>query len=354
MPLKQNYYMMKNKIRYILAFLLTLLLAINSITSCKKDDEEPVTGNTTPAAPTASTDTVSYISHTWTTLNSLINANNLETTISFEYDTTTTFAFSIPAYPDTLTGNKSTKRSVELTGLTPSTTYYYRVKAVNSLGSVTGSERSFTTLPEFTGDIVFNPDLIYDQVTDVEGNVYKTIQIGSQVWMAENLHTHKYNDGTDIPQLSYTTSWSALETGALCWYNNVTLTYGALYNWYAVNSGKLCPAGWHVASDEEWTTLTSFIGGTETAGNKLKEQGALHWTTPNSGATNSTGFTALPGGYRYYNGVYNAGKRYGYWWTSTETNTVNAVARDLYYGYTNIDKINSDKRTGASVRCIKD
>lgn len=334
--------------------MLTLVLAINSITSCKKKDEEPPAANTNPAAPTAFTDTVSYLSHTWTTLNGLINANNLLTTISFEYDTSSTFTLSVPAYPDTLSGNKSTKRSVEITGLIPNTKYYYRVKAVNSLGSVTGSERTFTTRPEFKGDIVFNPDLSYDQVADIEGNIYKTIQIGSQLWMAENLHTGKYNDGTEIPQISYTSSWSGLETGALCWYDNVTLTYGALYNWYAVNSGKLCPAGWHVPSDEEWTTLTSFIGGIETAGNKLKEAGALHWTSPNSGATNSTGFTALPGGYRYYNSAYNAAKRYGYWWTSTESSTVNALMRDLYYGYAYIDKINSDKRTGASVRCVKD
>jgi uncharacterized protein (TIGR02145 family) len=127
-----------------------------------------------------------------------------------------------------------------------------------------------------------------------------------------------------------------------------------LYNWHAVNTGKLCPAGWHVATDDEWTTITNAFGGITVAAGKLKEAGTLHWLSQNTGATNSSGFTALPGGYRYYNGVYNAVRRYGYWWTATESSSANAYGRDMYYGYINIDRISSDKRSGASVRCVKD
>ena len=211
---------MKDRFNYFLVLLLTLVLAANSVTSCKKDDDEDKPTNTTPAAPSAFTDTVSYISHTWTTLNSLINANNLATTISFEYDTTTAYSYSVAADPDTLTGRTSTKRSVEITGLTPNTTYHYRVKAVNSLGTSYGSDRTFTTLKEFSKDIVFNPDLAYDQITDIDGNTYKTIQIGTQIWMAENLQTGKYNDGTEIPEVTDGTTWTGLTTGALCAYSN--------------------------------------------------------------------------------------------------------------------------------------
>jgi uncharacterized protein (TIGR02145 family) len=344
---------MKNNSGFILNALFILILAVNVISSCKKDEDDPDDVIVT-AAPTASTDTASYISQRWATLNGIITANNLLTTISFEYDTSTAYAYAIPADPDTLSGKTTTKRSVEITGLTPNTTYYYRVKAVNSLGTTYGTDKKFTTLTDYSNDIVFNPDVTYDQVTDIDGNTYKTVQISTQTWMAENLMTKRYKDGTAIPQVSKTSSWSGLSTGALCWYDNVNVKYGALYNWHAVSSGNLCPDGWHVPSVDEWITLTTYLGGTTVTGGKLKETGTVHWQAPNTGASNSTGFTAVPGGYRYYNGVYNNIKRYGYWWSSTEASSVNAYACDLYYGYADIDKTSSDKRSGASIRCVKD
>ncbi|MBI5010148.1 MAG: fibrobacter succinogenes major paralogous domain-containing protein, partial [Bacteroidia bacterium] len=138
------------------------------------------------------------------------------------------------------------------------------------------------------------------QVSDIDGNVYQTVTIGTQVWMKENLKTTKLNDGIALPNVIDNAAWAALTTTGYCWYNNDATTYkstyGALYNWYAVNTGKLCPIGWHVPSDDEWTLLTTFRGGYSVAGGKLKETGTLHWTSPNTGATNETGFTALPGG----------------------------------------------------------
>jgi uncharacterized protein (TIGR02145 family) len=345
---------MKNKLYSRPLILAVLLLIVYSSARCKKDDDEGSKDNTTPAAPSAFTDTSTFVSQKWATLNSLVTANNLATIVSFEYDTTTTYGFSMPANPDTLSGRTSSKRIAEITGLTPGTTYHYRVKAVNSLGTSYGTDKTFTTLPEYEKDIVFNPDLTYGGLTDIDGNIYKTIEIGSQVWMAENLATTRFNDGTAIPLVTSNTIWTQATNPAYSWYNNVTVAYGALYNWFAASSGKLCPDGWHVPGDEEWTTLETYLGGSIVAGSKLKESGTLHWQAPNSGADNSSGFTAIPGGYRYYSGVYNTITRYGYWWSSTESSTANAYGRDMYYGYSNLDRISSDKRSGAAIRCVKD
>ena len=143
---------------------------------------------------------------------------------------------------------------------------------------------------------------------DIEGNVYPAVIIGTQVWMAENLKTTKYNDGMAIPLVSDNNAWEALKTPGYCWYNNDAAAnknrFGALYNWYTVNTKKLCPAGWHVPNDKEWTTLRTYLGGEEIAGGKLKETGTTHWTSPNTDATNQTGFTALPGGGRRSNGEF--------------------------------------------------
>ena len=155
-------------------------------------------------------------------------------------------------------------------------------------------------------------------VTDINGNVYNIVTIGTQTWMAENLKTTKYNDGTAIPNVTVDATWAALTTGAYSDYSNTpanSTTYGRLYNWYVVdnnpatkvasNGGKnVCPTSWHVPTDAEWTILTTYLGGESIAGGKLKETGTAHWNSPNTGATNETGFTTLPSGLRYYDGSY--------------------------------------------------
>ena len=326
--------------------LLTLVLS-----NCKKKPNDPV--NTDPAAPTANTDTASFVSQTWATLNGLIKAGNLLTTVSFELGTDsilTTFC-TISANPDTLSGNMFTRRTANLTSLMPNTTYYYRVKAENSLDEAYGVIQEFTTLDVEENKIVFHTGLTYGEISDIEGNVYKTIEIGEQTWMAQNLAVTKYNDGEQITLAVSESTWQNDSTGAYSWYNNVETKYGALYNWYAVSTDKLCPDGWRVPTDKDWTDLTDFLGGSGEAGGKLKEATYMHWTSPNAGASNSSGFTALPGGYRYdYSGAYNAVQRYGYWWTSSSS----GVGRSLYYSHAEINKININKRTGAYVRCIKE
>jgi Fibrobacter succinogenes major domain (Fib_succ_major). len=201
-------------------------------------------------------------------------------------------------------------------------------------------------------------------VTDIEGNIYNTVTIGTQTWMAENLKTTKYNDGTTIPNVTDWTAWAALTTPSYCWYNNdattYKATYGALYNWYTVNStsngGKnVCPTSWHVPTDAEWTTLTTYLGGESVAGGKLKETGTAHyWISPNIGATNETGFTALPGGYRYYSGAYSSIGSYGLWWSSTETSSTSAWGRHMHYAYSDVLRTNFNKPSGFSVRCSRD
>jgi uncharacterized protein (TIGR02145 family) len=194
-------------------------------------------------------------------------------------------------------------------------------------------------------------------VTDADGNVYPTVVIGTQTWMAANLKTTKYNDGTSIPLVTDGTVWSTDTTPAYCWYNDQEATYknpyGGLYNWYAVNTGKLAPAGWHVPSDAEWATLVTYLGDSTLVGGKLKEAGTAHWWSPNTGATNSTGFTALPSGSCYSNGFFYLNGKYGWLWSSTASSSLNAWHEYMDYNSAAIYRVSGAKNLGFSVRCIK-
>ena len=160
-------------------------------------------------------------------------------------------------------------------------------------------------------------------VTDVEGNVYPTIVIGKQEWMVLNLKTTTYNDGTPIPNVTDAATWANLDlSGAYAWYDNDAVAnealYGALYNWYAVDTGKLCPAGWAMPSQDNWGALADALGGDVGAGGPMKEPGTVHWQAPNAGATNLSGFTALPGGRRYIDGSFDSKGQAALWWTSED------------------------------------
>ena len=194
-------------------------------------------------------------------------------------------------------------------------------------------------------------------VKDIDGNVYKTVTIGKQVWMVENLITTKYNDGKTIPLVTDNTSWTDLSTPAYCWNNNDATTYkntyGALYNCYTVNTNKLCPKGWRIPSDAEWTTLTTYLGGEGVVGGKLKETGTTHWKRPNLKATNSSGFTARAGGGRHEDEkFYDLGSK-GYWWSSTEEGEANAWCFELQYAIRSINRLGSRKPSGWSIRCLR-
>ena len=197
-----------------------------------------------------------------------------------------------------------------------------------------------------------------ETVTDVDGNVYGTVTIGSQVWMAGNLKTTRYRDGTAIPNVTDGTLWYNLLTGAYCDYAydpNISATYGRLYNWYAVNSGMLAPVGWHVPSDAEWATLETFLGNDNIMGGKIKETGTAHWQSPNTAATNETGFTALPAGFRSSTGSYFSLTYNGYWWSSTTGSDISyGIYRYVDFNVGSIYRNEDSKVDGLSVRCIRD
>ena len=195
-------------------------------------------------------------------------------------------------------------------------------------------------------------------VTDIDGNVYHTVTIGTQVWMIENLKTTKYRNGDNIPNVTNDTLWHNLTTGAYCNYNNNAInsaTYGRLYNWYAVNDSRnIAPEGWHIPSDAEWTVLSTYLGGDSIAGGKLKEAGTTHWFSPNTGATNSSGFTALPCGCRdFYDGAYAYIGSNSYWWSSTTKTSNSSTYLMIQYQWKILIHNNFSKNYGFSVRCIK-
>ncbi len=208
-----------------------------------------------------------------------------------------------------------------------------------------------------------NSPLETGTVTDVEGNVYQTVKIGDQWWMAENLKTTKYNDGSAMPLVTDSASWAESSTPAYCWYdNNVDNknTYGALYNWFTVNTGKLAPTGWHVPTDAEWTTLTNNLGGQLLGGGKMKSTGTIEagtglWYSPNTGATNESGLTAIPAGSRSNDGAFSYIGIYGYWWSSSEFESVASYAwfLQLQYGVSPVFRFPDYKNFGFSVRCVK-
>jgi len=243
-------------------------------------------------------------------------------------------------------------------GLTAGTPYYVRAYATNSVGTGYGNEVSFTTSS--------SPGT----VTDIDGNIYQTITIGTQVWMAENLKVTHYSNGDAIPNVTNSETWVGLTTGAYCEYNNdvnnVT-TYGRLYNWYAVDDSRsIAPEGWHVPTDEEIKQLEMYLGlsqaeadatgwrGTDEGG-KLKETGTTHWVSPNTGATNESGFSALPGGARNYFGHFVSMGYRAFFWSSTEDDdSYYAWVRDLNYDRSGVDRGGGSKQNGFSVRCVRD
>jgi uncharacterized protein (TIGR02145 family) len=296
----------------------------------------------TPVEPVVSGLKATNITTTGATLNAKVNPGSVATEVVFEYGTSHTYGHTFRADQSPVECHSETDVSVTITGLDPSTTYYFRVKAENPKGVIFSDDNNFTTAIAGIG-----------AVTDIDGNTYQIMLIGNQLWIGENLKTTKYNDGSDIAHIPGDTEWINFTGGAYCFYNNDIDNksfYGALYNWYAVETGKLCPEGWHVPTQTEWAELENYLGGSDVAGDKMKS--VTGWYSPNSGATNSSSFSALPGGSRREYGF--STEKSGYWWSATETSSSSAYGRCLHYDSSSFIVTGGMKTYGFSVRCIKD
>jgi uncharacterized protein (TIGR02145 family) len=307
-----------------------------------------ITFKTLGGAPIAVTPAVSNLQMITATLKGFVNPNYFNTAVSFEYGTTLSYGSIINVSQGSLTGSSSTPVSADISGLTQGTIYHLRIKATNELGTTLSEDMTFTTLAP---------------ITDIDGNVYGILTIGTQVWMAENLKTTKYRNGDAIPNITDSLIWNHLSTGAYCDYDNTpsnSIIYGKLYNWYTVDDPRnLCPSGWHAPKGTEWTTLLDFLEWNNITGGKLKETGLAHWNYPNTGANNESGFTALPGGLRAPYGfihIINTGVWWAardYWWNDS----TGPLSIYLWYNRSDFGPIFTSikgKNDGESVRCLKD
>jgi uncharacterized protein (TIGR02145 family) len=228
-----------------------------------------------------------------------------------------------------------------------------------------------------TSTTAFNP--CGTTISDIDGNSYNTVLIGTQCWTKENLRVRRYNNGTAIQfdaaggSGGFSSTWQNSTIGAHAIYAHDSVStpsnltkYGYLYNWFAAkgiyttgtilsnDTLNICPSGWHVPTDAEWTTLTDELGGESVAGGMMKSRGTSYWNSPNTGATNEIGFSALPGGFRDSNGSFSDIRNNASYWSASELNSTNALNRNLNYFNSNVNRTNNAKSVGYSVRCIKD
>lgn len=324
--------------------------AVNSLGTSYSSDNTFVTLGRVPAASTIA---ATKITSEAAQLNGSVNANYLSAVVTFEYGTSTSYGQSVNVTASPVTGNTISNVSENITDLTAGTTYHYRIKAVNSLGTTYGNDMTFrTTFDGVTGT-----------VSDNEGNTYTTIGIGYQIWMRENLKVTKYSNGDLIGTTSPATlDISGEPSPKYQWAyegneRNVALT-GRLYTWYAVKDGRnVCPDSWHIPSHSEWTALAEYLGGTSEAGGKMKETGTIHWNSPNTGATNESGFTALPSGMRgvalhdYY---FCCKTTQTFWWSSDEYSAFEGVFWGVNDSNKDLFKYQEEKGSGLAIRCLRD
>jgi uncharacterized protein (TIGR02145 family) len=248
---------------------------------------------------------------------------------------------SDPTFDDKITieSNDISSFTSIATDLSPNILYYIRAYATSAGGTVYSEQMERMTYA--------------DTVSDIDGNVYNTITIGTHVWMVENLKTATYRNGDAIPNLTGSSDWTTTTSGACCDYNSST--YGKFYNFYAVADPRgICPEGWHVATDDDWKSLMSYAGASGDTAGAMAEPGIAHWKSPAFNADNSSGFTALPGSFRDLDGTNHSQGYGGYWWTSNTYIGSNARYCSIYHNEHDVNRDHCGKRNGLSVRCVKD
>ena len=362
------------KISQVIALSILNAFVLVSVVGCGGDDNSTNPDNKT--APVVTTAAVSAITDTTAQCGGNVTSDGGATVsargVCWSKGATPTVADSV-----TIDGSGAGSFVSSLTNLTADTQYHVRAYATNTVGTGYGEVRPFQTESAVTGT-----------VTDVDGNTYETVKIGNQWWMAENLRVTHYrgggkyptaapgtqswmnenslvahsSSGDAIPLVTDDAAWSALASGAYCYYNNDGNNadiYGCLYNWYALtDSREIAPLDWRVPTDADWQTLINFVGGRTVAGGALKEVGTAHWASPNTGATDAVGFAALPGGYRLIQGDYRNIGNVALLWSSTEDNSSPGLAWAWYQGLYNTsavtNRMSDSKKIGMSVRCVRD
>lgn len=345
--------MMKQKIKTWIFLVLSIELILTLLLGCKKETTIPL------VETTAVSDIAQTIANCGGTVTSDGGATVTMRGVCWSINQLPTIADS-----KTTDGTGIGNFTSSLTGLASNSIYYVRAYATNSAGTGYGTILLFTTLTEI------NQNINYGIIKDQDSNTYKTVTIGTQTWMAENLKTTHYRNGVSIPNITDPVDWYSTNSGAYSDYDNEpsnSTVYGRLYNYYAVmDTNNLCPSGWHVPSKDEWNTLFISLGGKiEVSGNynervagvggKMKEAGNVHWENPNTGADNSSGFTALPGGWHsVHMGEYDLAHEKCFFWSTTLHPHTGAYDCGTVYDDDSAYMGNQGRNSGFSVRCVKD
>lgn len=352
------YQMINSKLKIIIAVSLFVILSATIFTSCRKGEPDNLVLSLEQEANNISTVYATYSGKFW-------YAKGMWSITEKGVCWSTTNKYPTINDSKTIDGSGIGDYTSFITFLESNTTYYVRAYATYSRGTVYSAFYGTLSTPPHA-PITFGADSTYGTLSDNEGNIYKTIPIGTQTWMAENLKVKKFRNGTDIPNITNITEWNNQTVGASCDYYNSTTnseTYGRLYSWGAVNSSEtLCPSGWHIPTDSEWKKLEITLGFSQAdadktgdrgknQGDNLRESSGSHWKF-NGYGDNSTGFSAIPSGLREFNGEFKDIEKTGYWWTASQSDETNSWSRNI--SRNKINRSASNKKNAYSVRCVQD